>query len=197
MLRIGPITRSRARNRAMGKDRDVCGSELAMGDIRVDRNPDQSIIAFALDILAFRYNKHVNEKRSLGGDVPHIVVDYSANMEDRADMAGLCDALRLAAIETGILPMPGVRVRAIRADHVSIADGRDIHGYVDISIRLRGGRPNKAKQAATAHIFDAAHQYLAPALAKHSIALSLEMRDIDPDLSPKTGTIRDHLTETD
>jgi 5-carboxymethyl-2-hydroxymuconate isomerase len=30
-------------------------------------------------------------------------------------------------------------------------------------------------------------------MARHSIALSFEMRDIDPDLSPKTGTIRDHL----
>ncbi|MDX5411642.1 MAG: 5-carboxymethyl-2-hydroxymuconate Delta-isomerase, partial [Rhodobacterales bacterium] len=26
-------------------------------------------------------------------------------------------------------------------------------------------------------------------------ALSFEMRDIDPELSPKTGTIRDHLPD--
>ena len=37
----------------------------------------------------------------------------------------------------------------------------------------------------------------APALAQHPIALSLEVRDIDPELSPKTGTIRDHLTDPD
>ena len=33
-------------------------------------------------------------------------------------------------------------------------------------------------------------------MASRSIALSLEMRDIDPELSPKVGTIRDHLEET-
>lgn len=126
--------------------------------------------------------------------MPHVTIDYSANMEQRTDMAALCDTLRRAAIETGLFPMPGIRVRAVRADHVAIADGADRHGYVDISVRLRAGRPQKAKAAATEHLFQAARQFLEPALAQHSIALSIEMRDIDPDLSPKTGTIRDHLT---
>jgi 5-carboxymethyl-2-hydroxymuconate isomerase len=127
--------------------------------------------------------------------VPHVIIDYSANMEDRVDMAGFCNALRLAAIETGALPLPGVRVRAVRADHVSIADGSDTHGYIDISVRLRGGRDFDTRKAATQHIFDAARALLEPAMAKYSIALSFEMRDINPDLSPKCGTIRDHLTE--
>jgi 5-carboxymethyl-2-hydroxymuconate isomerase len=125
--------------------------------------------------------------------VPHITIDYSPNMEDRADIAALCNVLRVAAIETGILPMPGIRVRAVRATHVSIADGDPEHGYVDISLRLRGGRSDEVKRAATAHVFAAARTFLAPAMAIHSIALSFEMRDIDPDLSPKAGTIRDHL----
>lgn len=129
--------------------------------------------------------------------MPHLMVDYSANMEDRVDMAAFCDQLRRAAIETGLFPMPGIRVRAFRATHVSIADGDPAHGYVDISIRLRAGRPDAAKQAATQAIFDAARAFLAPALAEHPIALSVEMRDIDPDLSPRTGTIRDHLKEAD
>lgn len=127
--------------------------------------------------------------------MPHVIIDYSANIEDRVDIAGFCNALRLAAIETGALPLPGVRVRAVRADHVSIADGSATHGYIDISVRLRGGRDFETRQAATRHIFEAARAFLEPAMAKYSIALSFEMRDIDPDLSPKCGTIRDHLTE--
>jgi 5-carboxymethyl-2-hydroxymuconate isomerase len=123
------------------------------------------------------------------------MVDYSANVEDWADIAGLCDTLRRAAIETGVFPMPGVRVRAMRADHVSIADGDPAHGYIDISVRLRAGRDLTTRQDATQHLFEAARQFLAPAMTRHSIALSLEMRDIDPDLSPKHGTIRDHLNK--
>ena len=127
--------------------------------------------------------------------MPHVVIDYSANIEDRVDIAKLCDVLRRVAISTGALPLPGVRVRAVRADHASVADGDPTHGYVDISVRLRAGRDLVTRQAATQTIFDAAEAFLADAMAKHSIALSLEMRDIDPQLSPKTGTIRDHLKE--
>ena len=125
--------------------------------------------------------------------MPHIAVDYSANVEDWIDMSGLCDVLRRAAIDSGVFPMAGIRVRAFRATYVSQADGDPKHGYVDISVRLRGGRDLAVKKAATAQIFAAAEAALSPAMAEHSIALSLEMRDIDPALSPKTGTVRDHL----
>ncbi len=125
--------------------------------------------------------------------MPHIAIDYSGNLDDAVDMSGLCEALRVAAIETGLFPMPGIRVRAFRADHYAVADGDPMHGYIDISVRLREGRPKEKKAAATALLFDAAKVFLAPALASRSIALSMEMRDIDADLGPKTGTIRDHL----
>ncbi|GHH00734.1 5-carboxymethyl-2-hydroxymuconate Delta-isomerase [Pseudodonghicola xiamenensis] len=123
----------------------------------------------------------------------HLMVDYSANVEDWVDMVRFCDALRRTAIETGALPMPGIRVRAMRADHVSIADGDPDHGYIDISVRLRGGRDLDTRKAATALIFAAAEDFLKPVMENRSLALSLEMRDIDPELAPKTGTIRDHL----
>lgn len=125
--------------------------------------------------------------------MPHFMIDYSPNIEDRVDIAKLCNVLRLAAIETGVFPMPGVRVRAMRADHVSIADGDATHGYIDISVRLRGGRDLATRKSATDQLFTAVKTFLAPAMTQHSIALSFEMRDIDPELSPKTGSIRDHL----
>lgn len=128
--------------------------------------------------------------------MPHLMIDYSPNMEARTDIQGLCDTVRDAAIRTGIFPLPGVRVRAMRADFVAIADGSPHHGYVDISVRLRGGRAPEAKKAATQAIFDAAQAYLQPAMDQFPVALSLEMRDIDPELSPKAGTIRDHLKES-
>ncbi|WP_322866420.1 5-carboxymethyl-2-hydroxymuconate isomerase [Aquicoccus sp. G2-2] len=128
--------------------------------------------------------------------MPHFSIEYSANLEQMVDMAALCDHLRRAAVATGVFPMPGVRVRAFRADHVSIADGDAKHAFLDLSIRLRGGRSAEEKARATREMFAALEGFMAPALAKHSIALSIEMRDIDPALSPKTGTIRDHLPAT-
>lgn len=128
--------------------------------------------------------------------MPHVMIDYAPVVEDHVNMADFCEVLRKAAIETGIFPLPGIRVRAVRANHVAIADGNSKHGYIDVSVRLRGGRPAEARRAAIEDMFLAAKDFLKPALEHHSIALSFEMRDIDPDLSPKYGTIREHLDET-
>jgi len=128
--------------------------------------------------------------------MPHLAIAYSSNLEDVVDFSAFCDHIRRAAIDIEAFPLAGVRVRAFATDHYSIADGDPAHGFVDISIRLRGGRPLDVKKAATGTIFEAARSFLAPVMATRSIALSLEMRDIDPELSPKTGTIRDHLKGT-
>lgn len=125
--------------------------------------------------------------------MPHFQIDYSANLEDTVDMAALCEAIRAEAGSIEAFPLAGIRVRATRVTHYAIADGNPSHGFIDISVRLREGRPMDVKQDAIARIFEAARACLADTMATQSIALSAEMRDIDAALSPKTGTIRDHL----
>lgn len=123
----------------------------------------------------------------------HFSIDYSPNLESVVDWPAFCDLLRTQAIATGVFPMAGIRVRAFAANHVSIADGDPKHGYIDISVRLREGRDLDTRKQATAALFAAAEAFLKPIMETRSLALSMEMRDIDADLAPKTGTIRDHL----
>ena len=103
--------------------------------------------------------------------MPHFSIEYSANLEDMVDIAALCDHLRRAAIATGVFPMPGIRVRAMRATHVSMADGDPKHAFLDLSIRLRAGRPPEAKTRATQEMFDALQAFMAAALAATLVAL--------------------------
>ncbi len=125
--------------------------------------------------------------------MPHFHIDYSANLEGVVDMAALCEVIRATAAEIETFPTPGIRVRATKVTHVAIADGNPKHGFIDLSLRLRAGRSDAVKADAIARIFAALKDFMTPAMASHSIALSAEMRDIDPALSPKFGTIRDHL----
>lgn len=127
--------------------------------------------------------------------MPHFIVEYSANIETSVDMAQLCELIRATAVQIDALPMPGIRVRAIKVDHYAIADGNPEHAYIDVSVRLRGGRAMDVKKAATQTLFDAIQSFLEPVMAERSLALSFEMRDIDPELSPKCGSIRKHLPE--
>lgn len=123
----------------------------------------------------------------------HFIIDYSPNLEEVVDWPAFCDLLRREAIDTGVFPMAGIRVRAFAANHVSIADGDPKHGYIDISVRLRAGRDLDTRKKATAALFAAAEAFLKLIMETRSLALSMEMRDIDAELAPKTGTIRDHL----
>ena len=125
--------------------------------------------------------------------MPHIHIDYSPNLETRLDIGRLCEVVRDAAAGTGILPLAGIRVRAMKADHVVIADGNPAHAYLDVSLRLRGGRTMEQKEQATSQIFAAIESYCRAALDTSSLMISFEMRDIDPGLSPKTSSIRNHL----
>ncbi|WP_166418762.1 5-carboxymethyl-2-hydroxymuconate Delta-isomerase [Cochlodiniinecator piscidefendens] len=126
--------------------------------------------------------------------MPHFSIEYSRNLESLVDIAGLCDALRAAGIETGVFPMAGIRVRAFACDHYSIADGQPDRAFIDLSVRLRGGRTLEVRKAATQAIFQTAETFLSEVMDKHPIALSMEMRDIDPDLSPKLNSIRKFLS---
>jgi 5-carboxymethyl-2-hydroxymuconate isomerase len=125
--------------------------------------------------------------------MPHFHIDYSPNLEERVDIAGFCEVVRVAAIETGLFPLAGIRIRALKADHVVMADGNPDHAYIDLSVRLRAGRAPDTKKQAMAHIFAAAEAFCAEALANSSVMLSCEMRDIDPELSPKVSSIRRYI----
>lgn len=121
--------------------------------------------------------------------MPHLSIDYSANLEPDADIAGLCEALRATAAGLDVFPEAGVRVRAFRADHCAVADGDPENGFIDISVRLREGRAQDVKEAATEALFAAAKSHLGQLIATRAIQLSLEMREINATLAPKLNTI--------
>jgi 5-carboxymethyl-2-hydroxymuconate isomerase len=76
-----------------------------------------------------------------------------------------------------------------------MADGNPDHAFLDLSVRLRAGRSPEAKAQATAHVFQALERFCDAVMAGSSLMLSMEMRDIDPELSPKASSIRNHLPE--
>ena len=125
--------------------------------------------------------------------MPHLMIDYSANVEPDVDVGALCDTLRDVAASIDAFPLAGVKVRAVRVDHYAIADGNPEHGFIDISVRIREGRDMQTKQNAAQKIFDAANEFVADVMQRRSLALSLELRDIDAALSPKSGSIRKYL----
>ena len=125
--------------------------------------------------------------------MPHFTIEYSANLDSRLDMAEVVEVVRRAAVETGIFPLGGIRVRAIRCEHYAIADGDPHHGFLDMVLRLGEGRDLLTRQQAGEHIFRVLSDHLDPVFASGQFALSFDMQIKDKETSWKRNNIHGAL----
>jgi 5-carboxymethyl-2-hydroxymuconate isomerase len=125
--------------------------------------------------------------------MPHFTIEYSANLESRLDIGQVVEVVRRAAVETGIFPLGGIRVRAIRCEHYSIADGRPHFGFLDMVLRLGEGRDLAIRKKAGEHIFRALSDHVDPVFAQSQFALSFDMQINDKETSWKRNNIHEVL----
>ena len=125
--------------------------------------------------------------------MPHFTIEYSANLDARLDMGALVEAVRKAAVETGIFPLGGIRVRAIRCEHYAIADGNAQFGFLDMVLRLGEGRDLAIRKKAGEHIFRVLSDHLDPVFATSKFALSFDMQINDRETSWKRNNIHEVL----
>jgi len=125
--------------------------------------------------------------------MPHFTIEYSANLDAKVDMAELVELVRTAAIETGIFPVGGIRVRAIRCDTFAIADGRPGLSFLAMLLRLGEGRDLAARKRAGEHIFAQLSHALDPLFGDEGFALSFDMQVNDKETSWKRNSIHDLL----
>ena len=125
--------------------------------------------------------------------MPHFTLEYSANLDVRVDMGKVVEVVRKAAVETGIFPLGGIRVRAIRCEHYAIADGSPHSAFLAMLLRLGEGRDLAARQKAGEHIFKALSIHLDPVFAGSKLALSFDMQINDKETSWKRNNIHEAL----
>ena len=125
--------------------------------------------------------------------MPHFTIEYSANLDGSVDMAAVVELVRRAAVETGIFPLGGIRVRAVRCEHYAIADGAANFGFLDMVLRLGEGRDLATRKKAGEHIFKVLSAYLDPIFANSKFALSFDMQINDKETSWKRNNIHEAL----
>ncbi|KJC33460.1 5-carboxymethyl-2-hydroxymuconate Delta-isomerase [Bradyrhizobium sp. LTSP857] len=125
--------------------------------------------------------------------MPHFTIEYSANLDGRLDIGAVCEVVRKAAVETGIFPLGGIRVRAVRCEHYAIADARQDYGFLDMLLRIGEGRDLPTRKTAGEHVFNALSRHLDPVFAGSKFALSFDMQINDKDTSWKRNNIHDAL----
>jgi 5-carboxymethyl-2-hydroxymuconate isomerase len=125
--------------------------------------------------------------------MPHLTIEYSANLESSGDLPGLCLALRAALLESGLFEEGAIRVRALPCPHYAVADLLPENAFAALVLRIGAGRTPEDRRRAGAAVMAAAEAHFKTLLARPHFALSLDIVENDPALSWKTNSIHPRL----
>ncbi len=125
--------------------------------------------------------------------MPHLTLEYSANLDGVANLQDLCRLLVKRLYETKLFELGAIRVRAFRSDIFVVADDMPQNAFVDGSLRIGKGRSEEEKVSVGEAVFATMTEFFVPQFATPHFALSLEIREIDADLSWKKNAIHPRL----
>ena len=125
--------------------------------------------------------------------MPHVICEYSANLEQKIRIPALLDTLHGAMMRTGAAELAGLRTRADRRTDYIIADNDPANGFVNVTIRVAKGRTVETRKLIAQTVFAAAEKHLADVFATTPFVLSVEVQEIDPDFRIHTSNIRDRM----
>ena len=125
--------------------------------------------------------------------MPHLTLEYSANLERSADLKDLCRLLAKTLHETKLFELGAIRVRALVSQTYVIADDLPQNAFLDASLRIGAGRTAEEKKRVGEALFAVMSDFFGPQFATPHFALSLEIREIDAGLSWKKNAIHPRL----
>jgi len=125
--------------------------------------------------------------------MPHLNIEYSANLGEALDIQALVDRIHETALETGIFPLGGVRTRAEARSHYRIANGNPDAGYIHMIVRIGSGRDAETRRSAGEKIFGALCDFTDEVYRSRPLALSFELHEIPPDMAWRKNNLHDLL----
>jgi 5-carboxymethyl-2-hydroxymuconate isomerase len=125
----------------------------------------------------------------------HLIIQYSANLHDRFDRQALCNLLHERMVSSKIFPVGGIRVRTVRVDDYAIADLHPDNAFVDMVLRMGAGRTIEQKKMFGESVVSDSKAFFDSELSKPHFALSLEILEIESELSWKVNSIHARLKQ--
>ncbi|SDS48686.1 5-carboxymethyl-2-hydroxymuconate Delta-isomerase [Bradyrhizobium canariense] len=111
--------------------------------------------------------------------MPHIVVEYSKNLEQSVDIPDLIRVVHDAVIATNAFPLEAVRTRGAPRDDFRIADGDPRNAFLAVVGRIAPGRPQQLRHELGKTLFDAIRGYLSDVSEAIPLSITVELQEID------------------
>ena len=115
--------------------------------------------------------------------MPHIQIDYTANLADAVIEARLVDRVHQAAVDSGIFPVWGIRTFAQAMSECRVGNGEAGNGFVNVTVRIAPGRSLTLRQRIRQELFDAMLQAMGPLFEHHRLGCQLEVTEFDAEVS--------------
>lgn len=115
--------------------------------------------------------------------MPHIQIDYTANLADAVIGGRLVDKIHQAAVDSGIFPVWGIRTFARPLSEYRVGNAQAGNGFVNVTVRIAPGRDLALRQRIRQELFGAVLQVMQPLFAHHRLGCQLEITEFDADVS--------------
>ena len=123
--------------------------------------------------------------------MPHLIVEYSTNLESIVDMPTLIATIHQAALATGIAPIDALRTRAEPRNVYRIGDGHPDNAFISIAARLGAGRTSEQKHRFLTAVLVATETVLGDHAS--NVMFSVEYQEIDPEFRINKNNARDMI----
>jgi 5-carboxymethyl-2-hydroxymuconate isomerase len=120
--------------------------------------------------------------------MPHVIVEYSTNLEKIVDINALLSGVHDAALSCAIVPADALRTRAEPRDRYLIADRHPANAFVAVVARLGPGRTAEEKHRLLEALLLATQSALGEAAA--NVMLSIEYQEIDAEFRINKNHLR-------
>jgi 5-carboxymethyl-2-hydroxymuconate isomerase len=111
--------------------------------------------------------------------MPHVVIEYSANLEASIAPARLVEITHQAVLANPAFELGAVRTRAIGYEHFMIADADPDNAFVAVTIRIGPGRDAATRKAVSEQVAGRLAEALGDAFGQRGLALSVEVCELD------------------
>ena len=120
--------------------------------------------------------------------MPHIVIEYSANLDAQLDIRDLVRVTHEAFRATGVFPRVAIRTRAARRG-VYLMDENPGNAFVAIVAHIAPGRPQALRHSIGQAIFNKVESFLKPLQDATPLSLTFEMHEIEETATFRKNTI--------
>lgn len=107
--------------------------------------------------------------------MPHIILEFSDNILDDADLIHLFEELHELLVDTHGCEMRELKSRAYLLDHYRVGDGSDCNAFAHLTIRVREGRPAGLLEAMGAAALEILKAHYGRALSEQQCDLTVEI----------------------